>query len=99
MVGQRRLEALQVEAAQMPAPPVTSSIVSEMQEKMDTLVKERDALRSRPEQPVSKQSDMGDNLLFFREPSTNAECQRARVGWDGSATAIANSAMRWSSET
>ena len=71
--GQRRLEALQVEAAQMPAPRVA-------QEKIDTLVRERDALRSRADQPgVSKYSDkwMGEGPPCFENippmPSTNVQ--------------------------
>ena len=71
----QRTKALQVQAAQMPAPPMAPSVVSELQEKIATLVKERDAVGQRPDQPgVSKQgiSDRNcdlRNALEFGDPS------------------------------
>ena len=55
--GELRLEALQAQGAN-PPPPVVSSLVSELQQKIDTLVEERDALRPCPDEVgVHKNSD------------------------------------------
>ena len=89
-VGQRRLEVLQVQAAQVP--PVAPSTVSEF------AGEDRHAGEGARCSPITSRRTSWRDLLVSR---TFHRCRQPMCkSWsDGSAIAIAISAMRWSSET
>ena len=98
--GELRLEALQAQGTN-PPPPAVSSLVSELQHKIDILVKgarcSQTLVQTKLEFTRIQSSGWGKVLLLWR---TFLQCPQPtfRIWRGGSATGIAISAMPWSSE-